>query len=839
MISLGLYIDGHLVPGLQQKKKRYNQDGDFIIGGLITVNVASTLTTYDYRLRPAELNTYTCVKINLMSYQNLVAFIFAISEINENLEILPNITLGFYTADPCFSENYAVKGILNIISTEKASSAIPNYRCGTSMKLVGFVDGISSKVTLLLARMFGSYKIPQISYSSLDSTLSDKVQFPSFYRTVPNENIQYKAIVKLLRYFGWSWVGMLVSDDESGLKASQVLQEELSLHGYCVAFLEFLPYRNKLADALKARIAKILKTTKANAIVIYADQDYVFQLQTLLYMYPSPEKIWIISYHWNLAEGVEFSFLSFEPFNGSLSFTIHTKTSPNFEDFSQNVNPVSYPNDFYINRVWMELYDCNYIRKSGDFELCMGNETIRSKEYRNIHKYMSQYSYTIYNAVYALAHALHELTSEFNKEHIINEIQAWKVNKYLKNMHFINTAEEDIYFDENGDFNSQLDILNWIVNPDQSIDTIKVGHYNQQSLQDLTINKEMITWNPAFQQTQHSVCSESCIPGYRKSYKQSRFSCCYDCVHCPQGEITNDTDMETCTKCPDRLWPNEKKDTCIPKLITYLSYEDLLGESLAVASVLLFLITCLVTTILIKHRNTPVVKANNRDLSFILLVSLKICFLCSLLFIGYPHKLTCILRQTVFGIIFSISVSSILAKTVTVIIAFNATKPGSKLKNWVGSRSSNSILLCCSLIQVIICCAWLGISPPFPHENMEVEVGTIVAECNDGSQIGFYSVLGYMGFLAFVSFFIAFLARNLPDMFNEARFITFSMLVFLSVWISFIPAYLSTKGKYVVAVEIFAILTSSTGLLGCIFIPKCYVILIRPERNTRAFMIKQ
>ncbi|XP_063295428.1 vomeronasal type-2 receptor 26-like [Pelobates fuscus] len=344
--------------------------------------------------------------------------------------------------------------------------------------------------------------------------------------------------------------------------------------------------------------------------------------------------------------------------------------------------------------------------------------------------------------------------------------------------------------------------------------------------------------SPSATETQRSVCSEICMPGYRKSYRQSQSSCCYDCVPCPEGEITNDTDMETCTTCPHRLWPNEKKDTCIPKLITYLSYEDLLGESLAVASVLLFLLTCLVTTILIKHRNTPVVKANNRDLSFILLVSLKLCFLCSLFFIGYPHKLTCILRQTVFGITFSISVSSILAKTVTVIIAFNATKPRSKLKSWVGSRSSNSVLLCCSLIQVIICCAWLGVSPPFPHENMEDEVGTIVAECNDGSQIGFYSVLGYMGFLAFVSFFIAFLARNLPDMFNEARFITFSMLVFLSVWISFIPAYLSTKGKYVVAVEIFAILTSSTGLLGCIFIPKCVVIVIRPEKNTRAFMMK-
>uniref|UniRef100_A0A8C5MKM0 G-protein coupled receptors family 3 profile domain-containing protein n=1 Tax=Leptobrachium leishanense TaxID=445787 RepID=A0A8C5MKM0_9ANUR len=292
--------------------------------------------------------------------------------------------------------------------------------------------------------------------------------------------------------------------------------------------------------------------------------------------------------------------------------------------------------------------------------------------------------------------------------------------------------------------------------------------------------------------------------------------------------------MDTCTKCPDHLWSNMNRDTCIPKMISYLSYEDLLGMCLTVVSVLLFLLTCLVTLILMKHRNTPVVKANNRNLSFILLISLKMCFLCSLIFIGYPHKVTCILRQTVFGITFSISVSAILAKTVTVVIAFNATNPRSRLKLWVGTRTSYLVLLICSSIQVIICVVWLGSSPPFPQENMQDKVGEIVAECNDGSQVAFYSVLGYMGFLAFVSFLIAFLARNLPDTFNEAKYITFSMLVFCSVvWISFIPAYLSTKGIYVVAMEIFAILASSFGLLGCIFIPKCYVILIRPEMNIK------
>ncbi|XP_063281767.1 vomeronasal type-2 receptor 26-like [Pelobates fuscus] len=305
-----------------------------------------------------------------------------------------------------------------------------------------------------------------------------------------------------------------------------------------------------------------------------------------------------------------------------------------------------------------------------------------------------------------------------------------------------------------------------------------------------------------FDKVPKSRCSENCVPGYRKGI--STHMCCYNCIPCPEGEISNISDSEKCIKCPDTEWPNTKKNQCFPKLEEFLSYSnDVLSVIFLSISLLFIVITVVTLVIFIFYQDTPIVKANNKNLSFILLTSILLSFLCVFLFLGRPVDITCILRQTSFGIIFSIAVSSILTKTIMVFIAFSATKPGSSWKRCIGVKQSNLLVAMFSSIQVLINIIWLAISPPFQELDSHSNPGKIIIQCNEGSVIAFYSVLGYMGLLAAVSFIVAFLARTLPDSFNEAKYITFSMLVFCSVWIAMIPAYLSTKGKYMVAVEIF------------------------------------
>ncbi|XP_040191915.1 vomeronasal type-2 receptor 26-like [Rana temporaria] len=409
-----------------------------------------------------------------------------------------------------------------------------------------------------------------------------------------------------------------------------------------------------------------------------------------------------------------------------------------------------------------------------------------------------------------------------------------KLHKYVRNVHYTDPDEGEIYFNERREVPTDLILQSWLYfnhtySSYRTIITIQGPDYVPGPFPDM---RNPSYWRegkvPVYPATEKSLDIQYINAAMSASRVQKERS--------PTSPVEFVfVNSENCMKCPDDEWPNEKKDRCVPRVVEFLSYADdpIVGVFSAV-SILCCLLTGLILGIFIHYQDTPIVKANNRDLSYLLLVSIMLSFLCVFLFLGHPVDVTCMLRVTSFGVIFSVAVSSLLAKSIMVCIAFKATKPGSPWRKWMGAKLANSIICVFSLVQLIICVTWLSISPPFQDWDTHSYQGKIIIQCNEGSVIGFYSVLGYMGLLAAVSFIIAFLARTLPDSFNEAKYITFSMLVFCSVWIAMIPAYLSTRGKYMVAVEVFAIMASSSGLLGCIFFPKCYLILFRPDLNTKA-----
>nr|XP_060639187.1 vomeronasal type-2 receptor 26-like [Anolis sagrei ordinatus] len=562
--------------------------------------------------------------------------------------------------------------------------------------------------------------------------------------------------------------------------------------------------------------------------------------------------LWIMTAHWDFSSQAVHRLFDIHAFDGTLSFAIHSKEMLAFSEFLQTLHPSSSKRNDFLTLFWEEAFSCSFSESNEVIKrpTCTGQERLDDLPRVLFEVSMTGQSYSIYNAVYMLAHALDGVYKSKTSRKVMaypgppdpSYLQSWQLHSFLRSVIFNNSAGDTVAFDENGELAAGFDIMNWVTFPNQSFLKVKVGSMDPHAFlgKEFSINEEAITLHNTFNQVLPiSLCSDKCHSGYMKKKMEGKIFCCYECIPCPDGKFSNQKDMAECSTCPDDQYPNKNQDECLPKRMNFLSFTEPLGITLTCLALSLSLINIMVLKIFIKNKDTPIVKANNRNLTYSLLVSLLLCSLCTFLFIGQPKKVTCYLRQTIFGTVFSVAVSCVLAKTITVVVAFMATKPGSRMRKWVGKGLANSVVLNCSLIQASMCVVWLCTAPPFPNFDMHTLAEEIILECNEGSVTMFYCIMGYLGFLAMVSFNVAFFARKLPDSFNEAKFITFSMLVFCSVWLCFVPSYLSTKGKYMVAVEIFSILASSASLLGFIFFPKCFIIVLKPELNCKDYLIRK
>ncbi|XP_071983155.1 extracellular calcium-sensing receptor-like [Engystomops pustulosus] len=779
-------------------------------------------------------------------YQYVLAMLYAIDEINANPLLLPNVSLGYEVYDSCYSDMAALDGVMCYLSGHQ--SKVPNYSCrSTPPKLSAVVGDSPSSGSVAIARILGLTNFPQISYASALPTLADKTQFPSFVRTVGTVDSQPVAVVQLIKHFNWSWVGIVSSNNDYGDQGTQKLKLEMAKNGICVAFAKSLNTPPS-KESLESIIDSILRS-KPNVIVLYAYATELIAFLQAVVARKISGKVWVAVGSW-LPSAVFTQKDLWAILNGTIGLAKYSSNIPGFQDFLYTIHPAKYPNDIFIREFWEQVFSCKWrMNNVTNVTSCTGAEDLTKVDKSVYDTTNFRLSVSVYNAVYAVAHALHDMLScqggaaPFRNGMCANyeDFQPWQLFQYIKRVHFLNSAGERVAFDEKGELKGLYDVLNWQVSPDLRGELVKVGIFDDWGPHGakLVLNEKGIVWGERYKEVPPSVCCDSCPPGFRKAPREGQPFCCYDCHLCSEGEISNQTDTADCMRCPEDQWSNENRVKCIPKVIEFLSFEEPLGIALSTITSACSLLTISVLCIFIRFRETPLVKANNRSLSYLLLVALLLCFLCSFLFIGRPAIITCLIRQAVFGTIFSLCVSCIFAKTITVVIAFSATKPNSPLRRWVGSSIPNSMILTGSSIQSVICLSWVIMYPSSPVLNMKATKGVITVECGDGSIAFFYIMLGFLGFLALLTLVIAFLARNLPDGFNETKFITFSMLVFTSVWISFIPAYVSTKGKYMVAVEIFAILSSSLGLICCIFAPKCHIIILKPHMNTREYLISK
>uniref|UniRef100_A0A3Q4EH53 Vomeronasal 2, receptor 111 n=1 Tax=Mus musculus TaxID=10090 RepID=A0A3Q4EH53_MOUSE len=727
-----------------------------------------------------------------------LALAFSINEINRNPDLLPNMSLIFkFSAHNCVWESE----IMNLMLLSLQNYDIfPNYLCKEYTKCAMALTNLNWATTVTLYTILNniiSEQFLQITYGPFHPVLSDHEKFPYLHQMASDHTSLALALVSFIIHFGWNWVGLVISDSDQGIQFLSYLRREMEKYTVCFAFVNMIPVNMNLYMSRAEVYYNQIMTSSTNVVIIYGDTDSTLAVSFRMWESLGIQRLWITTSQWDVSPRMKD--FTFGNKYGTFDFQQHNSEISGFKNFVQTLNSVKYPDDYLVELEWMH-FNCEVsASKCKTLKNCSSNHSL---EWLMVHTFDMAFiekSYYIYNAVYAFAHALHQFTFQ-------------KFDNLPKD-----NGKEHNYSCKKG-----LGLR------------VKIGMFSPYlpNGQQVHLSEVIIKWTKGSTQVPTSVCSADCGPGSRKFGMDGMAACCFHCKPCPENEISNETNVDNCAQCPEDQYANTEQNHCIHKAVVFLNYEEPLGMALSLFSLCFSAFTTVILGVIVKHHNTPIVKANNRTLTYILLISLIFCFLCPLLFIGHPNSVTCILQQITFGVVFTVALSTVLAKTIVVVLAFKITASQRMMKYFLVSGASNYIILICTLIQVIVCAVWLGASPPSVDIDAQSEHGHIIIVCHKGSVNAFYSILGYLALLSFGSFTLAFLSRNLPGAFNEAKSITFSMLVFCSVWVTFIPVYHSTKGKVMVAVEIFSTLASSAGMLGCIFVSKCYTILFRPDRNS-------
>ncbi|KAF5895983.1 extracellular calcium-sensing receptor-like, partial [Clarias magur] len=509
---------------------------------------------------------------------------FAIHEINNRTDILPGIKLGYQIYDSCFTVPMAVKIALQFASGLEPVFEYTNSCSESSEAAATAVIGDSTSTqSSSIARVLSLFGIPEVSHYATCPCLSDKTQYPTFLRTMPNDLHQANAVVKMVKHFGWTWIGAVFTDTDYGHSRMASFVKAAQAQGICVAYTEAF-FRTQPRSKLE-RVVNVIRSSTARVVVAFIASADIRLILEELSQQPSTLLQWIGVETW-IADP---DFLQYKICAGAIGFAVPRSVIPGLHDFLLDLTLSRAKESPLLTEFWEKSFNCNLQRRTDDTEgtrECNGNEDIHTL--KNPYTDTSQLRITsnVYKATYALAHAIHKLICNDKKCKKNIKVSPWQVLEQLKKLNFTTRNGLHVSFDSNGDPPALLELVNWQFNKDGHLDFMTVGQYDslRPRGQEFTLSGN-ISWAGGQMKVPVSLCSESCPPGTRKAIQKQRPVCCFNCIPCSEGEISNETDSLDCLHCPPEFWPNNKQDSCLPKPVEFLSWNETLGIILALFSI--------------------------------------------------------------------------------------------------------------------------------------------------------------------------------------------------------------------------------------------------------------
>ncbi|XP_041438651.1 metabotropic glutamate receptor 5 isoform X1 [Xenopus laevis] len=803
--------------------------GDIIIGALFSVHHQPTVD---------KVHERKCGEIREQyGIQRVEAMLHALDRINADPALLPNISLGCEIRDSCWHSAVALEQSIEFIRDSLVSSEEEEglVRCvdGSSAPsrskkpIVGVIGPGSSSVAIQVQNLLQLFNIPQIAYSATSMDLSDKTLYKYFMRVVPSDAQQARAMVDIVKRYNWTYVSAVHTEGNYGERGMEAFKDMSAKDGICIAH-SYKIYSNAGEQSFDKLLKKLRShLPKARVVVCFCEGMTVRGLlmamkrQNLI-----GEFLLLGSDGWadryDVTDGYQREAA------GGITIKLQSPDVKWFDDYYLQLRPENNLRNPWFLEFWQHRFQCKlkgYSQESQKYNrTCNSRMTLRSQYVQD-----SKMGFVI-NAIYAMAYGLHNMQTELCPGYAglcdaMKPIDGQKLLDSIMKANFTGVSGDMITFDENGDSPGRYEIMNFKKMAKDYYDYINVGSWDNGELKmdddEIWSNKNLVI---------RSVCSEPCAKGQIKVIRKGEVSCCWTCTPCKENEIV--FDEYTCKACDLGSWPTDDLTGCVLIPVEYLRWSDPEPIAAVVFSCLGLLATMFVMAIFVLYRDTPVVKSSSRELCYIILAGICLGYLCTFSLIAKPQQIYCYLQRIGIGLSPAMSYSALVTKTnrIARILAGSKKKICTKKPRFMSACAQLVIAFLLICIQLGIIVALFIMEPPdviFDYPSIR-EVYLI---CNTNN-LGVVTPLGYNGLLILSCTFYAFKTRNVPANFNEAKYIAFTMYTTCIIWLAFVPIYFGSN--YKIITMCFSVSLSATVALGCMFVPKVYIILAKPERNVRS-----
>uniref|UniRef100_A0A669D1J0 Metabotropic glutamate receptor 5 n=1 Tax=Oreochromis niloticus TaxID=8128 RepID=A0A669D1J0_ORENI len=825
LLVLSIWLGPDQADSAQSNERRVvaHMPGDIIIGALFSVHHQPPADKVHERKCGAVREQY--------GIQRVEAMMHTLDRINADPYILPNISLGCEIRDSCWHSAVALEQSIEFIRDSLVSSDECSDPSATPMRgkkpIVGLIGPGSSSVAIQVQNLLQLFNIPQIAYSATSMDLSDKSLYKYFMRVVPSDAQQARAMVDIVKRYNWSYVSAIHTEGNYGESGMGAFKDMAAKEGICIAHSGKIWSNageqsfDRLLERLRAHLPK------ARVVACFCEGMTVRNiLMAMRRQGLVGEFLLIGSDGWADRYDVTDGYV--KEAAGGITIKLQSADVKWFDEYYLKLRPENNHRNPWFPEFWQHRFQCRL--KGHTQENSKYNRTCSKREsLRQQYAQDTKMGFVI-NAIYSMAYGLHNMQRALCPGYkglcdTMRPIDGATLLDFLMKTNFTGVSGEGILFDENGDSPGRYEIMNFKKMGKDYYDYINVGSWDNRGLK---IDDDEI-W-PSKESVIKSVCSDPCDKGQIKVIRKGEVSCCWTCTPCKENEFV--FDEYTCQACELGSWPNNDLTGCDPIPVEYLRWGDPEPIAAVVFACLGLMATFFVTAVFIRFRDTPVVKSSSRELCYIILAGICLGYLCTFSLIAKPHVIHCYLQRLGIGLSPAMSYSALVTKTnrIARILAGSKKKICTKKPRFMSACAQLIIAFLLILLQLGIIVALFLMEPPeVIHDYPSIRQVNLI--CNT-TNLGVVAPLGYNGLLILSCTFYAFKTRNVPANFNEAKYIAFTMYTTCIIWLAFVPIYFGSN--YKIITMCFSVSLSATVALCCMFVPKVYIILAKPERNVRS-----